>query len=243
MFRLTRDSGLPLYLQAENAVRQLIQEENLEKGSRLPTLDILAERFGIARLTMRQAIKRLEKEGVLASGRGKGIIVTQEPKIPPRMHVKADFTEFMSLSRSSAITTLLEEDTIGCPLTGDAPDDIQYRHWVRVHSDSGIPYGYLDLYLDKKVYSESPIRFDSEPTMHVTTELPSLADAVYHQRLTITTALADQAGHLNITPGMPVAHVLRTGRCRDGVLFFAATVIYPGNQLIIDMDLNLPNRQ
>ena len=240
MFKLSRDSGMPLYLQAENAVRHFIQAEGLGKGERLPSLEILADRFGIARLTMRQAIKRLEKEGVLASGRGKGIVVLQEPKTPPKMRVKADFHEFMRLSRTSFIKTLREEDVAGCPLVRDAGRDTAFRHWIRVHSDSGVAYGFLDLYLDKRVYDEAPERFDAEPTMHVTTELPSLAGAVYRQRLTVGTALATEAEHLNITPGTPVAHVLRTGRTGGGDLFFAATVVYPGNQLVIDMDLNLP---
>ena len=238
---LSRESGIPLYLQAENAVRQLIQQEGLGKGTRLPSLDILAERFGIARLTMRQAIKRLEKEGVLASARGRGTVIMQEPKIPPRMRVQADFKVFMSLSRSSIIDTLAEEDVIGCPIFDEAPQDKEYRHWIRVHSDSSVPYGYLDLYLEKKIYDKNPARFDAEPTMHVTTELPSLAGAVYRQRLTVRTAFPTEATHLKITPGMPVANILRTGRYADGELFFVATVAYPGNQLIVDMDLNFPD--
>lgn len=240
MFKLSRDSGMPLYLQAENAVRELIRQEALVQGSRLPTLDALADKFGIARLTMRQAIKRLEKEGVLASGRGKGIVVMREAKIPPHMRVQADFREFMSLSRSSFIKTLVQEDVVGCPLFEDAPQEKTYRHWVRVHSDSGIPYGFLDLYLDRKIYRKCPARFDAEPTMHVTTELAALEGAVYRQRLTVRSALVLEAEHLNMTPGAPVAHVLRTGRTKAGEIFFVATVVYPGSQLIVDMDLNLP---
>lgn len=239
MLRLSRASGIPLYLQAISAVRDLIAREGLARGDRLPSLDALAERFGIARLTMRQAIKRLEEEGVVVSRRGQGITVRQTPPTPPKMRVQADVNEFMSLSRGSVVHTLLQEDVTGCPLLESAPQDIVYRHWMRVHTDSDVPYGFLNLYLAHRYYIKNPVRFDAEPTMHVTTELPELDGAVYNQRLTIRTAYAEEAEHLRITPGVPVAHVLRTGRDADGEVFFVATVVYPGNQLQIDMNLQL----
>lgn len=237
MPRLSRSGGIPLYLQAVSAIRQLIQDGNLGKGSRLPSLEVMAERFGVARLTMRQAVKCLESEGVLESRRGLGITLVQNQPTPPRMKVYAALDDFMSLSRATVIRPLVQDMVAGCPICPDAPQDRQYRRWIRVHSDSGVPYGYLELYLDRRCYEMKPEEFDSRPTMHVFKEIPELMDGSFRQRLTVRAATAVEARHLGVTPGVPVANVLRVGMLQDGDIFFIAKVVYPGGQLQIDIEI------
>ena len=235
MNSFSRTSGVPLYLQSVYALRTLIEKEGWRTGSRLPNLEELAARFGVARLTMRQAVKKLEQDGLLTSQRGKGIFVAHEPPQPPRMRVYSDLDELISKSRASSIELLLQEDVTGCPLIPDALPQAHYRRWVRVHADGGIPYGFLDLYLEREAYLRAPERFDREPTMHVLRALPDFTDTSFQQTLTIRPAEAGVARHLQLDPGAPVAHMLRTGRRPDGRTFFAAEVTYPGDQLLIDI--------
>jgi GntR family transcriptional repressor for pyruvate dehydrogenase complex len=54
---------------------QLIGEEGLEPGDRLPSLKVLAERFGVATPTCREALRRLEANGVLEFRHGSGVYV------------------------------------------------------------------------------------------------------------------------------------------------------------------------
>ncbi|HYD99403.1 MAG TPA: FCD domain-containing protein [Alphaproteobacteria bacterium] len=51
-------------------IRKLILEGTLEPGSRLPTERELAERFDTSRPTVREAVKKLEEEGLLRVQRG-----------------------------------------------------------------------------------------------------------------------------------------------------------------------------
>ncbi len=230
-----RNSGVPLYLQAGNALKRLIESEGWGKGARLPSLEVLAERFGVARLTMRQAVKKLEQEGLLCSRRGQGIVIVQEPPRPPRMHVYADLDNLISKSRASAIEELVCEEVSGCPLLAEAPQAAWYRHWVRVHSDDGIPYGFLNIYLNKNVYELAPDKFDRQPPMHVIRDLPEMCETSFRQVLTIRPAYPEVARHLRLDPGAPVAHFLRIGTGVDGTVLFVADVTYPGNQLLIDI--------
>jgi GntR family transcriptional regulator, transcriptional repressor for pyruvate dehydrogenase complex len=56
-------------------VLELIRNENLQAGSRLPSVNALAERFSVATPTMREALRRLEAMGAIKIRHGSGIYV------------------------------------------------------------------------------------------------------------------------------------------------------------------------
>ena len=55
---------------------RMISDESLSPGDRLPTEAQLAERFGVARSTVREALKRLEEDGLVDAVQGKGRFVS-----------------------------------------------------------------------------------------------------------------------------------------------------------------------
>lgn len=65
--------GLSEY--ASRCVLQLIQEEELWPGDRLPTMKALAKRFSVATPTMREALRRLQANGVVEIRHGSGVYV------------------------------------------------------------------------------------------------------------------------------------------------------------------------
>ena len=72
---LDHNSSVPLHVQAENILRQLISLDEYKSGKLLPKEVDLAKKFNISRSTLRQAINRLVFEGVLIRKRGYGTIV------------------------------------------------------------------------------------------------------------------------------------------------------------------------
>jgi len=58
-------------------LKTYITEENLKPGDRLPTESDLAERFGVSRLSLREATKSLEFLGILNAKPGRGLVVGQ----------------------------------------------------------------------------------------------------------------------------------------------------------------------
>ena len=56
-------------------LKTYISEENLKPGDRLPTETELANRFGVSRLSLREATKSLEFIGILDAKPGRGLIV------------------------------------------------------------------------------------------------------------------------------------------------------------------------
>ncbi|MHA6691665.1 FadR/GntR family transcriptional regulator [Devosia sp. A449] len=59
---------------------QMILQDNLQPGDKLPTADRLCEQFSVSRTVVREAIASLKAEGRLRSLRGSGVYVSAPPK-------------------------------------------------------------------------------------------------------------------------------------------------------------------
>ena len=74
----TRLAGpAPLFAQVRDAVRTGILSGALRPGDRLPSESALIERFGVSRITVRQAIGELQASGLVQTVNGKGSFVTR----------------------------------------------------------------------------------------------------------------------------------------------------------------------
>jgi GntR family transcriptional regulator len=84
----------PAYAQIEDRVAEAIAAGDLEPGDRLPPERELAERLGVSRMTLRQALQTLERRGLVRRtvGRHGGTFVA-EPKIEHDPTAPAGLTE------------------------------------------------------------------------------------------------------------------------------------------------------
>ncbi len=71
---LDYNSHVPLYIQIENKLRELIQQPEYKNGKKLPNEIDIARQLGVSRSTMRQAINKLVYEGLLIRKKGIGTV-------------------------------------------------------------------------------------------------------------------------------------------------------------------------
>lgn len=72
LISIDRSSPVPLYFQVAQQLQQLIESGTLAPGTRLENEIALADKFGLSRPTMRQAMQHLVDKGLLARKRGVG---------------------------------------------------------------------------------------------------------------------------------------------------------------------------
>jgi len=78
----------PLYAQASEALRDLVQRNGYAAGDRLPSEIELSQRLGISRPTLREALRHLEEDGVIVRRHGVGTFVAAaEPVIEAGLEV------------------------------------------------------------------------------------------------------------------------------------------------------------
>lgn len=75
MLSINRKSGIPIYIQVKEQIREYIQKGIWEHGFKLPTERDMAEALGVSRNTISAAYKDLEAEGYLISQQGRGTFV------------------------------------------------------------------------------------------------------------------------------------------------------------------------
>ena len=69
-------SPIPLYLQIEEQLREVIKLPEYKKGKKFPNEIDLARQIGVSRCTVRQAINKMVFEGLLIRKKGVGTVVT-----------------------------------------------------------------------------------------------------------------------------------------------------------------------
>ena len=73
------DSPVPRYAQLADLMRQRIARGAWPQEHRIPSLETLMEEFGVARVTVRQAIDLLARAGLVSPQQGRGTFVTGAP--------------------------------------------------------------------------------------------------------------------------------------------------------------------
>lgn len=73
---ITNSSGLPIFEQIENAIKEAIFSNELKEGEMLPSVRSLANEVKISFLTVKRAYDELEKAGFIKTVQGKGSYVS-----------------------------------------------------------------------------------------------------------------------------------------------------------------------
>ncbi len=96
IIHINHNSPIPLHMQVEDILRQLIAMPVYENGKLLPNEVELAKRLGISRNTVRQAINKLVFEGLLIRKKGVGTKIAKGKTVTTRLDSWHSFSQEMS---------------------------------------------------------------------------------------------------------------------------------------------------
>jgi GntR family transcriptional regulator len=137
------------HVQVREYVRDLIQD--LPEGAPAPSERGLMQHFGVARMTVRQAIDALVAEGLLERAPARGTFVSKSPRPVSR---PMSFTEdarargWTDASTETLQTGLGQAGPGVAKALGITPGDAVI-HWRRLRRLEGVPLCYQDVYLNE----------------------------------------------------------------------------------------------
>lgn len=92
-FHVNKDGAQPIYVQIKDQLLELISQEQLPPGHKIPSARVLSEQMKVSRVTVTQALHDLIREGRLFTVTGKGTFVSSPRKIEPDLHTVWGFSE------------------------------------------------------------------------------------------------------------------------------------------------------
>jgi GntR family transcriptional regulator len=229
----------PLYVQLADLFRQRIVKGIWKNGDKLPSLDQLVEEFEVARVTVRQAIDRLTRDGLVLPQRGRGTFVTGAPKDNRWLKVETSLRNLADVYRDTHPTILNIDESARSPRLTEA-DGIgapKYVYMRRIHAHEGRPYCVIDIYLDAEIFARHPTRFRRETVIPLLTAMPSVKIVTARQVLTISTADLEVARHLQVHVNAAVAEVRRVFTGPKRRVIYLAEVTYRGDFVHVEFDL------
>jgi GntR family transcriptional regulator len=117
----------PLWHQAEQALRALIERGEWATGSQIPNEDKLGTMLGISRITLRHALRNLEEAGLLRREHGRGTFVRSATVVAGARGLTS-FTEEMVTLGLVVGTRLLKAEIV--PATADMADALDIEPGV-----------------------------------------------------------------------------------------------------------------
>jgi GntR family transcriptional regulator len=211
---LRRDTAsAPLHAQIFEALRLQIQSTELKAGENFPSERELADRFGVSRMTVRQALQRLRQEGLIYRERGVGTFVAGR-KLDVHTRNLSGFSDEMNslgLKPSSRVLALRSEqatEEVAQDLDLNKNDGVYHIERLRLADDE--PMAFETTYVPAKLCPELD-RWDLTKNSLYQILVENYNLQMHHAAESLEAAAATKyvAQQLGIKPGTPVLVVHR----------------------------------
>jgi GntR family transcriptional regulator len=228
----------PAHAQIELALETAIERGRLSPGDRLPAERQLAERYGVSRMTLRQALGTLEQRGRLVRSKGRygGTFVAEAKLELAGTSALSDQLRGLGLAAGARVLEACERDA--------GPDEAELGTRVysieRVRLANGEPValergaysvdafpGMLDWPLEGSLYDLIRARYADVPVRAL-------------ERLEPALARPEEAAALEIEPGAPVMLVERTAYSATGRPVEHSRDVFRGDRTRVVWESQIP---
>ena len=196
------------HVQVREYVRGLIQ--GAEPGSPAPSERELVQHFGVARMTVRQALDALVAEGLLERVPGRGTFVARA-KIDVQVRLSS-YTEEMGRRGmkpdSRTLLARMESAGPGVARALEIEEGDKVVHWQRLRLADGTPMCLEDAYLADSIvpkFLDQPLPASLYQELHRRDLMPTWGE----DSVDAAMARREEADLLGITEGTPVLRIAR----------------------------------
>jgi len=211
---MLRDKAIPLYYQLETILRKKIASGDFQPDNPMPSEEMLAAEYEVSRITVRQALASLEKDGFIIRQRGRGTFVSDNTET-------LDFPKFSGSIEDLILMGIRTQTKVLDMSWVDPPENIRERLEIKgkgkvlriekVRSVEGSPFSHVYNYLPPDIGEKLPTEMvESKPMLMILEDELGIRAAEADQSVQATIADAEVALILKIRVGEPLLKTERT---------------------------------
>jgi GntR family transcriptional regulator len=232
-------SRVPLYVQVASVMRQRVETGRWREGDQISTIEELEREFGVARVTIRQAIEMLRNEGLLDAQQGRGTFVSGRPKNRHWLNLANDFESMVDSIKNNVLKRVYVEENADPPELaaheGRLASGYAFLRSVQYNDDE--PFSVVNLHLARNLFIKDRKRFTHTAALTKIMEMDDVSIVHAYQAVTIGVADPETAELLKIGLGEPTADchlVLVDG---NGIAVYVANIHYHRSCFALRSDL------
>ncbi|MDI3388803.1 GntR family transcriptional regulator [Streptomyces sp. B-S-A8] len=233
---------LPLWYQVSQSLRASILGRTPDAPLRLPTEEQLAVHYGVSVLTMRQALKELEDEGLISRHRRRGTFIepSAERGAPVRLLGSVDA---IVAQQSGMRTELLDHGEGPAPadVAGYFPGLAEVATYHRLRSDeqTGEPTNHARNYVRPDVAARiDPADLERRPMTKVLRDVVGLHISRITDTVEARLADPETAALLQVPLLSPILHYTGVTYDEDGGVLDVARIHYRGDRFSFTVTLD-----
>ena len=231
---LVLNRKLPLWYQVSQSLRASILGRTPDASLRLPTEEQLATHYGVSVLTMRQALKELEEEGLISRHRRRGTFIEPGARRSTPRRLLGSIDAIVA-QQSGERTTVLGHGT--APVPGelaeyfpDLPEVVAYRR-LRCDGESGEPTNWAENAVRPELAAAvDPADLERWPMTKVLRDVVGVRISRITDTVEARLADPETAALLQVPLLSPILHYTGVTYDEDGRVVDVARIRYRGDR-------------
>jgi GntR family transcriptional regulator len=234
-----RLSAVPLYIQVAAELRRRIESGRWASGQKISTIEDLQEEFGVARVTVRQAVELLEKDGLVRRQQGRGTFVAADLEDTRWLKLDTSWSSLIGTLRHNVpkfmpVGAPTDPPRLG-PEEGSAAPEYVFLRSVQYRGNRA--YSVVNVQLAKDIYERDPQAFRRHAALPIVAGMKGVRIASARQTLVIGSADPEIAGFLGVPLNAPTAEARCVVVDRRGIAIYVADIIYRGDCIRLETTL------
>jgi GntR family transcriptional regulator len=248
-----RRDDRPPYRQIADHLRAAIDGGVLRAGDRLPSEAKLTQHYGVARMTVRQAIQELRTEGRVVAEHGRGVFVRQPAPVRRlasdrflRRHREAGRAAFLVETAKTGADPQVDQIEVS---TARAPDDVRERLRLTEDEDvvvrsrrylaDGRPMEVAVSFLPLSLVEGTAITEVNTGPGGIYARLEEAGHELGHfvEEVTARMPTADERRRLELAGGVPVLVVVRTAYDTAGLPVEVCDTVKAAPAYVLEYDI------
>lgn len=229
IFKMNKKSEVPLYLQLMNELIERIDNKEFQVNEKLPVERKLCDLYDVSRITVRQALKEMEREGYIYRINRKGTFVAPQTYYQNLINLYSFTEEMISLGKKPLTKVLLfREMRIGESMASElnfGPSNDEVFYVIRLRIADNEPLMYEMSYLSKEFFPELTEKdLIERPMYDVFKEDYQIVVTRAIESFSATTVRKEEAKHLQMGESDPAMLIKRFAYYNDELVAYTTSI-------------------